>query len=69
MDTKELRNCKLSDFDDDDLLDECERRGLNKRIDIVTESQLEELNSLFLSADFNKRNEILKLIKQWEYII
>lgn len=31
--------------------------------DIVTQSQLEEMTDLFLSADFNKRNEILKQLK------
>lgn len=64
-DCEECDDCvALEDYDDDEILYECDRRDLSLhvggRIDIITESQLEEMTDLFLSADFNKRNEILK---------
>ncbi len=57
----------LCDYDDDELLDEVESRGLNwqdfggGKTDIVTQMQLEELVSNFLFADFEKRNKMLEL--------
>ena len=61
-DSEEPKNIK--EFTEDELLNECDRRGLNwdeDRVehDIVTQSQLDELVSNFLSADFNTRKFIL----------
>lgn len=54
----------LEDFDDDEIEAEYSYRGLGRseKLDIVTNSQLEELTSKFLKADLTKRNEILKLL-------
>ena len=67
-DCEECEKCKgLYNYDDDDLLDECSRRDLKweeyERTDIVTQSHLEEFTELFLSADLNKRQEIINSFK------
>lgn len=56
----------LYDYDDGDLLDECDRRELkvSSNFDIETQSNLYEIKDLFLAADFNRRQEILKYLKQ-----
>lgn len=57
----------LKDYDDDDLLDECSRRSLNwedyERIDIVTQSNLEEMTELFLNLSPQKQSEIINNLK------
>ena len=68
IEESEVEDCKeLRDFSTEDLLNECDRRGLNweeyEKTDIITQSQLEELTDLFLSADLNKRQEILKQLQ------
>lgn len=68
IEESEVEDCKeLKDFSTEDLLNECDRRGLNweeyERADIVTQSQLEELTDLFLSVDLNKRQEIINSLK------
>lgn len=64
----ECEECKsLDDYDDDDLLDECDSRGLKwedyERIDIVTQSDLEEMTELFLNLSAQKRSEIINNLK------
>jgi hypothetical protein len=51
----------LKDFRDEDIKREYNSRGLGKKeeYDIVTQSQLDELVSNFISADFNTRKFIL----------
>ena len=68
IEESEVEDCKeLKDFSTEDLLNECDRRGLNweeyERTDIVTQSHLEEFTELFLSADLNKRQEIINSFK------
>mgnify|MGYP001305102314 FL=1 len=68
IEESEVEDCKeLKDFSTEDLLNECDRRGLNweeyERTDIVTQSYLEEFTELFLSADLNKRQEIINSFK------
>jgi hypothetical protein len=55
----------LEDFDDYEIADEYfdRRLGEEDKLDIVVESQLEELTSKFLAADFAKRNEVLNSLK------
>ena len=68
QDIEECECKELSDYDDDDLLDECASRGLNvedySTTDIVTESNLVEMTELFLSFSAQKQNEILNNLKQ-----
>ena len=64
----EIRKEKeLCDYDDNDLLDECDRRGLKwedyERVDIVTQSDLEEMTELFLNLSTQKRNEVINSLK------
>ena len=54
----------LDDFDDDEIEAEYSYRGLGRseKLDIVTDSQLEELTSKFLAADFSTRQSILSCV-------
>ena len=56
----------LEDFDDDEIEQEYFDRfdkGHN-RVDIVTNSQFEEMSDLFLSLSFTEREELLKQIRK-----
>lgn len=55
----------IDEFDDDELLDECDRRGLNSddNLNIVLESQLEELKNLFLNLSFAEQNNLIEKLK------
>lgn len=64
-DIEDCEKCKsLEDYSDDDIMDEFYGRELerfgNFREDIVTQMQVKELVSNFLSADFEKRNKMLE---------
>jgi hypothetical protein len=65
----ECEECKsLEDYDDDDLLDECANRDINweenrSRLDIITQSDLEEMTELFLNLSPQKRSEIIKQLQ------
>ena len=56
---------KLCEFDDEELLEECDERGLSKieSADIITEMNLEEMTDLFLSFSPQKQLEIVKLLQ------
>ena len=56
---------KLCEFDDEELLEECDERGLSKieSADIVTEMNLSEMTDLFLSLLPQKQLEIIKLLQ------
>jgi predicted ATP-grasp superfamily ATP-dependent carboligase len=66
----EHKKCKnLEDYDDEDLLDEVESRGLNwqdydSKTDIVTQSDLEEMTELFLNLSPQKRTEVINNLKK-----
>jgi len=65
-DIEDCEKCKgLKDYSDDDIMDEFYGRELerfgNFREDIVTQMQIKELVSNFLSADFEKRKKMLEL--------
>ena len=56
---------KLCEFDDEEVLEECDERGLSKieSADIVTEMNLSEMTDLFLSFSPQKQLEIVKLLQ------
>ena len=56
---------KLCEFDDEELLEECDERGLSKieSADIVTEMNLSEMTDLFLSFSPQKQNDAINLLK------
>lgn len=67
-DIEDCDDCKkLHQYDDDCLLDECDSRGLKwqdyERIDIVAQSDLDEMTELFLNLSPQKRSEIINNLK------
>jgi hypothetical protein len=66
VDEDDIEDCKkLKDYNDEDLLDEVESRGLNWQdydsdMDIVTKSQLEEMTEKFLNLSTQERDNLIK---------
>jgi hypothetical protein len=66
VDEDDIEDCKkLKDYNDDDLLDEVESRDLNWQdydsdMDIVTQSQLEEMTEKFLNLSIKERDNLIK---------
>lgn len=56
---------KLCEFDDEELLEECDERGLSKieSADIVTEMNLSEMTDLFLSFSPQKQADTINLLR------
>lgn len=65
IDEDDIIEKKLCEFDDEELLEECDERGLSKieSVDIVTEMNLSEMTDLFLSFSPQKQNDVIKLLK------
>lgn len=63
LDLGEVKN--IEDFSDSELLEELNYRGLNRKesTNIIDDNEVEEVIELFLGATREKRNEILKLLK------
>ena len=55
----------LEDFDDDEIEQEYfDRKDVGHRVDIVTDSQFEEMSDLFLSLSFSERENLLNQLRK-----
>lgn len=69
-DCDECEEFDISSVSDYDLVEECQLRGKgyflkNQNVDIVTETQLEEMTELFLSLPSHKREDVINDLKKW----
>lgn len=67
-DYDECEEFDISSVSDYDLVEECQLRDIslkNQNVDIVTETQLEEMNELFLSLPSHKREDVINDLKKW----